>query len=399
MPTQFIYRAANSAGEVLQGRVSSASRAAALEDLHRQKLYPIELNEDSPRTAAGSKSRIGRRDAVGVWTRSMATLLSAGVNLERALSLTAAQTRNSEVALAVADIRSDVHKGLSLTAAMRRHSRLFGGVQVALIAAGEETGTLAVVMQRLADHLDEENEMRGRVRSALMYPAIMAFVTMLGLLIMVVFVVPRLADMLEDAGGTLPLSTRMLVGISGFMVTWWPLILAAAALLLWEFRRWSGVPANRMKWHAMRLRIPIAGDLEREMIAARFTRTIALLLANGTPILSALRIARAAVTNEFLAGAIDTAATGVSQGRRLTTELADVLPPEALQLMSVGEETGRLAELSLRAAESYESELARRIRTLIGFIEPALIIVFGGIVGFVAIAMLQAIYSINGRIS
>lgn len=333
-----------------------------------------------------------------LWTRGMATMLAAGITLERALSFSVAQTRNDDVGRAIVEIRADVHRGLSLAGAMRKYSRLFGSVHIALIAAGEETGALASVMHRLAAHLEEEAELKGKLRSALMYPAIMAFVTTLGLLVMMLFVVPRLAEMLGEAGGTLPPSTRLLIGMSGFFSTWWPLLIAAVALMGWEFRRWTGNPANRIRWHSARLRIPIAGEMEREFGAARFTRTLALLLSNGTPILSALRIARSSVANEFLGAAIERATTGVSQGRRMSAELAGVLPAGALQLLSVGEETGRLGELSLRAAESYESDLARRLRVSIGLIEPALILIFGGIVGFVALAMLQAIYSINGRL-
>ncbi len=399
MTTRFRYRAANPDGVVLEGSVSSQSRAAALEELRQKSLFPIELEEDSSAAPATTGlSRSSRSEALMLWTRGMATMLAAGITLERALSFSVAQTRNDDVRRGIVEIRADVHRGLSLAGAMRKHSRLFGTVHIALIAAGEETGALGSVMHRLAAHLEEEAELKGKLRSALMYPAIMAFVTTLGLLVMMLFVVPRLAQMLAESGGTLPPSTRLLIGMSGFFSTWWPLLFAAIALMVWEFRRWIANPANRIRWHSARLRIPIAGEMEREFGAARFTRTLALLLSNGTPILSALRIARSSVANEFLGAAIERATTGVSQGRRMSAELAGVLPSGALQLLSVGEETGRLGELSLRAAESYESDLARRLRVSIGLIEPALILIFGGIVGFVALAMLQAIYSINGRL-
>ncbi len=398
MTTRFRYRAANPDGDVLEGSLSSASRSAALEDLRRLSLVPIELEEAlAGRTKAPSGS-MNRAEAMKLWTRSMATMLGAGINLERALSFSGTQARSPEVSGAVNEIRADVHRGITLAAAMRKHARLFGTVHIALVAAGEETGSLGPVMDRLAAHLEEEAELRGKLRSALMYPAIMAFVTMLGLVVMVLFVIPRLAQMLNEAGGTLPLSTRILIGVSTFIATWWPLLVGVISLAVWEFRRWTKTPGNQARWHALRLRIPVVGEMEREFGAARFTRTLALLLSNGTPILSALRIARASVSNESLAAAIERATTGVSEGRRMSAELAGVLPPAALQLLSVGEETGKLGELSLRAAESYEADLARRLRVSIGLIEPALIVIFGGIVGFVAIAMLQAIYSINGRL-
>lgn len=398
MTTRFRYRAANPEGVVTEGNVSSQSRAAALDDLRRQKLFPIEIEEDKSTVISGMRGAIGRRAALVLWTRSLATMLGGGINLERALAFSSGQERNEEMARAIAAIRADVHRGVALSAAMRKHDRLFGGVQIALTAAGEETGALASVMAQLASHLEEEEELRKRLRSALLYPALLALVTMLGLLVMVVFVVPRLAAMLDEAGGTLPISARFLIGVSTFVLNWWPIGLAITLLIAWEFRRWTKVPANRARWHSMRLRIPVSGEMEREFATARFTRTFALLLSNGTPILSALRISRASVSNEFLGAALERAISGVSQGRGLSAELAGVLPPSALQLFSVGEESGRLGELSLRAAEGYEADLARRLRDSIALIEPALILVFGGIVGFVAIALLQAIYSINGRL-
>ncbi len=398
MTTRFRYRAANPEGDVLEGNLSSASRSAALEDLRRRSLVAIELEEDSAARAKAQRGSMNRAEAMKLWTRSMATMLAAGINLERALSFSGAQARSPEVAGAVNEIRADVHRGIALAAAMRKHARLFGTMHIALVSAGEETGSLAPVMDRLAAHLEEEAELRGKLQSALMYPAIMALVTMLGLVVMVLFVIPRLAQMLNEAGGTLPLSTRVLIGVSTFIATWWPLLVGVAVIAVWEFKRWTKTPGNRVRWHSVRLRIPVLGEMEREFGAARFTRTLALLLSNGTPILAALRIARSSVSNESLAAAIERATTGVSEGRRMSAELAGVLPPAALQLLSVGEETGKLGELSLRAAESYETDLARRLRVSIGLIEPALIVIFGGIVGFVAIAMLQAIYSINGRL-
>lgn len=399
MATEFVYRAANSAGDVLEGKVTSQSRASALEDLRRQNLFPIQIEEG----ARGRDHTVGRgsnrREAVRLWTRSMATLLGSGVTLERSLAFTVAQARNPDLTDALTAVRADVHAGVSLTTAMRKHARLFGNLHIALVAAGEETGALGAVMQRLADHMDEESELRGKIRTAMTYPAVMAIVTTVGLLVMVVFVIPRLADMLKDAGGTLPVSARLLIGGSSFAVTWWPLIAGVAAISMWEFRRWNRVPDNRRKWHARRLRLPVVGEIERELAAARFTRTLALLLSNGTGILAALRIARDGVPNEHLSAQIEKAAMGVSGGRKLSAELSGILPADALELIRVGEETGQLGKLSLRAAETYEADLGRRLRMLIGLIEPAFIVIFGGIVGFVAIAMLQAIYSINGRLS
>jgi type II secretory pathway component PulF len=399
MTKEFLYRAASPQGRILEGRVRSASRAEALEDLRRKELYPITIAVDTGKIAVAQKSGAKRNDAVRLWTRTMATMLEAGVSLERALAFSSAESRNKEVSASVSAIRGDVHQGTALAASMRKFPRLFGPVDTGIVAAGEETGTLASALGRLASYQEESAELQGKVRSALTYPAVMTFVTSMGLVIMTVFVIPRLASMLQDSGGTLPVSTIVLLAVSHAVAAWWPAMLALIALAGWEFQRWSRIPSNRMKWHEFRLRIPVTGDLEREFAAARFTRTFSVLLSSGSSILSALRIARATVSNAFIAAAITRAEGQVGEGRRLSVELAGVLPARAVQLLAVGEESGKLAQLSEKAAESYEKELARRLRAAIGLIEPALVIFFGAIIGFVAIAMLQAIYSINGHLT
>lgn len=337
-------------------------------------------------------------EALAVWTRVVATMLSAGVPLERALSFPVADVGNDLLGETVAGLRQDLRDGSSLAAAMRKQPRIFSTLYVAMVSAGEETGALDQVMGRLADNLDESAELRARVRGALLYPALMAFVAAIGVTVILLFVVPRFVAMLGEVGGALPLSTRLLIGLSDVVTRLWWVFMLLAALAFIAARRWIAVPSNRLQWDAVRLGLPVTGALERTQIAARFTRSMGLLQQSGIGILSSLRIARSGISNMAVAGSLERAAEGVAQGRRLGTELQGILPPLAIQLIALGEETGRLGELSLRAAESFERDVSRRLRTLIGLLEPVLIILFGLIVGFVALAMLQAIYSINANV-
>jgi type II secretory pathway component PulF len=267
-----------------------------------------------------------------------------------------------------------------------------------MVSAGEETGALDQVMARLADHLDEIAELRGRVRSALLYPALMAIVAGIGVTVILLFVVPRFAAMLSEVGGELPLSTRALMAMSGVVVKWWIVWIPLLALVILGVRRWMTSPDHRRTWHIARLSLPVTGQLERDYTTARFTRTLGLLLRSGVGLIPSLRIARSSVSNLAIGEAIERATAAVTQGKRLSAELHGALPPLAEQLIAVGEESGQLDELCLRASESYDRETSRRLRTLIGLIEPALILVFGLLVGFVALAMLQAVYSVNAQV-
>lgn len=399
MTISFRYRAAGADGRVVEGQLQSASRRAAIEDLRRQKLFPVDIVEVGAARSASRRVSSGLDEALALWTRTVATMLAAGITLERALAFSSADTGNATLGASTAEVRRDVESGSSFSAAMRRHPRVFSTVYVAMTEAGEESGALEQVMSRLADHLDEASELRATLRSALMYPALMAIVAGIGITVILMFVVPRFVEMVSDVGGTLPLSTRVLMWMSDVILGWWWVWIPLLAGAVWAVRSYLADPHNQRRWHGARLGLPVVGELERSHMTARFTRTLGLLLKSGTAVLPSLRIARSAVANIEMGAAIERAAEGVAQGKRLSSELTGVLPARAGQLMSVGEESGQLDEMCLRVADSYDREVTRRLRTLIGLVEPALILIFGLLVGFVALAMLQAIYSVNASIS
>ncbi len=392
---RYRYRAATAGGQVVEGVLQATSRQTVLEALHRQRLYPVAVEELGVGRPEGRRTRMGFRAAQTLWARNTATLLGAGLPLDRALAFTADNLGNDLVRDAIRRLRREVQGGASLADALAAQPAVFNPMFAAMASAGEATGQLDAVFDRLADHLEEGNELRSQVRSALVYPALMAAVAGLGVLVLLGFVVPRFIAILEDVGGTLPLSTRLLVGASGAVTAWWwlwlPLLAGAAYALATALRR----PEVRRAWHRSRLGWPWVGDLELRYATAQFARTLGLLLQSGLPILPALRIARSTIPNVALREGVERASAAVGEGGSLAQSLAETLPPLAVQMLAVGEESGRLEELCQRVAETYDGEVRQALRTLIALIEPAMIIVFGGLVGFVALAMLQAIYSIN----
>jgi type II secretory pathway component PulF len=389
------YRAATTTGAVVEGVVRAGSPRDALDELRRQTLVPVSVEPVAERTTgSGSMPRISRRDALATSMRTVATLLGAGMPLDRALDFAASHAGQADVAAAWRAVLTDVQSGVSFGESVRKQV-LFGTFAGAIVRAGEESGQLDSALARLADHFERTNELASQLRGALLYPMLMGVVSSVGVVVLLAFVVPRFVAMLADVGGTLPLSTRMLVGASSVVTRgWWiwgPLLL----LLIFGTRQWLMDPANRKRWHAARLRIPVAGPVEAMVQTSRFARALGVLLKSGTPMLNALRLAREVMRNDALAGGIDEAVAAVGRGDRVADALAGHLPPLAVQLLAAGEESGNLDAMCERVADVYDGDVQRSLRTLVRLVEPVLIVTFGLVVGFIALAMLQAMYSIN----
>jgi general secretion pathway protein F len=395
MIAQYQYRAATAEGQVVEGVLQSASRQAVLEALHRQRLFPVAVTEVSAVRRAGRKSRMSTGAALALWARNTATLLGAGLPLDESLRFTTDFAGNVTVSEALRRLRRQLQGGTDLADALAAQPRVFSPIFSAMVSAGQATGQLDLVFGRLAAHLEERAELRSQVRSALLYPALMSVVAAGGVLVLLGFVVPRFTAMLAEMGGTLPLSTRLLVATSDALVRWWWIWLPLSAAAVYGVATAIRRPEVQRRWHGARLSWPVIGDLELSYVTAQFTRTLGVLLQSGVPILPALRIARIAVSNVRVKDGLERAATAVGEGGALAAAVADTLPGLATQMLAVGEQSGRLDELALRVADAYDTEVRRTMRTLVSLIEPAMIILFGGLVGFVALAMLQAIYSIN----
>lgn len=380
---------------MVEGVMQASSRQLVLDGLRRQQLYPVRVDESPVAAASSAGRRLGRQAAVVLWARNAATLLAAGVPLDRALGFTAQYAGHDGLAEAVRDVRSAVQGGSTLADALARQPRYFDALFVVMVSAGESSGALDVVFGQLSQQLEEGAELTSQVRSTLLYPAIMAVVAVIGVGVLLGFVIPRFATVLADMGGKLPLSTRFLLGVSHVLSVWWWLWLMVAVGVAVAVPQLLGRPGMRRRFHAARLGWPYVGDIERKFSTARVARTLGLLLKSGVPVLPALKIARASATNLVVREGLDGAAAAVAEGSALAPALAGILPPLAVQMMAVGEESGRLDELCLRIAESYDGEVRRAMRTAVTLIEPAMILTFGTLVGFIALAMLQAIYGID----
>ncbi len=398
MSTRFRYRASTHRGEVVEGVSEASTRDQLLTQLRERELHVVSIEEVAPARRLGG-GRFRREAAVTRWSRSFAALLGAAMPLERALRVSAEQSGHEGLARVLGEVREAVHAGQSLSDALSRHPRWFGAVMPAMARAGEASGALGEVFEQVADYLEEVAELRSQVRSALIYPALMAAVAAVGVAVLLLFVVPRFAGILEDFGGTMPLTTRVLIATGAFVGRFWWLLLGILLVSVLGGREWLRRPANRLRWHRSRLTWPLLGDLELKVLAARFTRTLGLLLTHGLPLLPSLRIARASVENLHVGQGLERGTAAVAEGHPLAESVRKTLPPVAVEMLAVGEESGQLDGMCVRVADTYDKEVRRTVKVAVSLLEPAMIIVFGVLVGLIALAMLQAIYSVNINLS
>ncbi|HEY0809922.1 MAG TPA: type II secretion system F family protein [Longimicrobiales bacterium] len=397
MSVAFRYRAATPDGVVLEGISHTGSRAAALEELRLKRLYVIEVEEanDHARRVPSALRLRARSQLLAIWTRNLAVLLAAHIPLDRSRAITAGQTTDAELTAVTQTLCQRVRAGLPFSDALAEHPAWFGAADVALVAAGEESGALANVLERMADYREQAAELRAHVVSTSLYPLLMALVTCLGVLVLMIWVVPRFADAIGGLGQELPFTTRVLVGVSNVLARTWWIWLMVLVLAPWGIRRALRAENVRMRFHRARLQWPLVGRLEQRYIAAGFTRTLAILLQSGVPLLSALRFAQAALTNLSVHEAMRRGVAAVAEGTPLSSALSGVLPRVATEMIAVGEETSRLPDMCARVAALYDAEVRRVLRRAVSLIEPAMILTFGLLVAFVALAMLQAIYNLN----
>lgn len=400
----FTYEAVTAVGKTVKGVQEAPSAHRAEESLRSRGLHPLEVAAASGPEAApeGSATKLrfrSRRADVTRMIRYLATLLGSGFTLDRALEAVAARVLRRDVAEATRAVRSAVRSGSELSEAMAEHAGIFPALSIGMIRAGERGGDLAPALERLADHLEREQELRSRLVSSLTYPAVMVLIGGIAVLVLVLYVLPRFVVILQDAGAALPATTSFILGASGFVGRWWPALLAGGLATGATAYLYLRSEAGRDRAAAAMLRMPIVGPLRRRVAAARFGRSLASLLESGLPILDALRTASESMGDPAAAAEVDRARAAVRDGESLTAAFAGspAFPELFLEMVALGEEGGRLPKMLHRAATVAERELERRLERMVRLVEPALVVVFGGIVALIALSLLQAIYGVRLR--
>ena len=399
----FQYKAANVSGDVVQGEMEAVNQDAVIRQLQAQGHIPIRAEEvtpsepgDTPSVFKFQRRRPGRRE-VSVFTIELATLLKAGLTLEKALEMLVSLVDKSPFRGVLEGLLADVRGGAFLSAALESHDRLFSRFYRNMVKAGEASGALDAALARLAEFMERSRELRDSVLSALLYPAVLVGVGVVSMAIILGLVIPKISEMFAEAGQQLPWFTQLVVA-SGNVVQnyWWAMALAVVGVYVYMRGQYAD-PVSRLRWDGRLLHVPIVGDLIGRLEAARFTRTLGTLLGNGVPLLDAIAIAKEVVANQVIAEGIRRVAERVRQGEGLARPLTEarVFPPLAGHLMQVGEESGNLESMLMQLAQIYEREVQSALRRLMAVLEPALILGLAVVIAAIIMSMVIAIFSIN----
>ncbi|HET7873906.1 MAG TPA: type II secretion system F family protein [Methylomirabilota bacterium] len=399
----FVYRAADREGQTIDGVMDAPDVRAVVERLQRDAYFPIEVSAQTPgagllglpRSLLGG--RISGRDLLA-FTQQLANLLEAGVPLDRALAMLEELTPNRRLRAIAGDVLRSVRGGSSLTEALsRHHPRPFSRLYINMVRAGERGGVLEQTLRRLAGFLEEAQELREAVVSALIYPCLLTAVGGAAVVFLLTFVIPRFADIFRDLGQAMPLPTRVLLAVSGAVQEHWWLLAVAVIAGVAACRLALATPWARWHWDRLVLRLPLVGPLVLGTETARFARVLGTLLKSGVPVLTALEVVADLSSNQVVVQGITRVADGVRRGVGMAALMAgsEAFPPLAVYLVRVGEETGRLEDLLLKIAADFESAVRRLVKRLIALLEPGIILIVGLLIGFIVVALLMAIFSLT----
>ncbi len=398
------YRALRSAGDEVTGVVDADTDRDARLKLRQSGVYVTEVAEVRPgrrpgRLPAWLSLRLRRRsiEDVAVITRQFATLVGAGVPLVDVLTVVIEQASTKRLEIVLRDLRDKVIKGTSLADALMLHPDYFGDMYVNMVRAGEASGRLASIFESLAAYGERRSMLKGRVSAALIYPAILAVVSVAVVIFLVTRVVPRFAGLMERAGKALPLPTAILMGVSTFMREkfWLLLGVLIAAVVIWKaLLRWE--PFHR-RVDELKLRLPLVGGLLRKQLVSYFATTLGTLLASGIRVSEALAIVRRVMENRVFVSAIDDLNTEIRAGRDIATTLrkGGIFPPLVSYMIAVGERSGRLEEMLRMISRSYEQEITISLQKLVAVLEPAIVVVMAGVVAFIVVSILLPILSLS----
>ena len=396
----FVYRAADRRGQTIDGVMEAADARAVVERLQKDAYFPIRVAAQAERTrwfALGVSTRVGQRDLLA-FTQQVATLVESGLPLDRALAIQEELAQSQRLKAIVTDLLNSVRGGSSLSEALaKHHPRPFSRLYINMVRAGEKGGVLEVTLRRLAEFLEARAAFADALVSALAYPAVILSVGIGAIMFLMTFVIPRFATIFADLGQAVPLPTQILLSISaGFQQYWWVLVLAIlAAVLAW--RVWTGTPEGRLAWDARLLRLPLVGRISTRVETARFARTLGTMLKSGVPVMGALAVVGDMMTNQAFGRALGRLADGVKRGGTIAAGMqAEArFPVLAVHMVRVGEETGRLEDMLLKVADTFENDVRTELKRVLGLLEPAIILCMGMLVAFIVVAMLLAIFSIN----
>ena len=398
----FIFKAMDFAGAKASGEVDAESKQVVADQLKARGLVVLEIADKHTSREIqlpwGNKIKAAE---LTIMTRQLSTMVSSGMTILRALYVLEAQTENKKLTEIIAQIRKDVEAGLPLSDALARHPKQFSPLFVAMTRAGETGGMLDASLLRVADQLEKEDSLRRQVKSAMTYPAVVMSFAGLVLIALVAFIVPVFVSVFKSFGGDLPPITKFTVMLSHAVTGYWWLLIIIAFTVVTTFKRWKRSTRGRAQWDTFRLKIPMKiGDIVQKIALARWSRTLSALVTAGVPILQALEITGQTAGNHVIEKAMDGVIANVRAGGTIAAPLADVavFPGMVCSMLAVGEETGALDTMLTKIADFYEDQVDAAVKQLTSILEPIMIVLVGGIVGFIVIAMYMPLFKVYDSI-
>ena len=390
----FEYTARNLKGDLVKDQVDLPTKDDVVAHLRKNRLVVVQVRQAAravsiPRLGGGVKTR----DVV-IFTRQFATMINAGLPLVQALDILAQQTENKTLAGVTRQVVYDVESGQTLADALRKHPKAFSDLYVNMVAAGEAGGILDTILQRLAQFLEKNDAIVRKVKGAMVYPAVIMSVAAIAVTVLLIFVIPTFQNMFASAGIELPLPTRIVIGLSSALKSYWWLMIAAIALILFSIARYYKTAAGRLQIDAFMLRVPVLGDVLRKSAVSRFTRTLGTLISSGVSILDGLEITARTAGNMVIHNAVMESRQSIASGDTIAAPLqrSKVFPPMVISMIAVGEQTGGLDEMLSKIADFYDEEVDAAVGTLLSLMEPIMIVVLGVIVGGMVVAMYLPIF-------
>jgi len=395
----FAYRVLDAKGAQSNGEVEGDNKAAVAANLRGKGFTVLDVNEIkigfAQRDILSAMQRVKPKDLT-IFSRQFATMVNSGLSMLRCLYILEEQTENKKLAGVIGQIKDDVEAGISLSDALEKHPKVFSKLYVSMVRAGELGGILDEVLNRLAQQLEKDDSIRRAVKSAMVYPILIASFAIIVLMGMVLFLIPIFAGMYNDLGGKLPALTRVMVSLSNVVKGDWFIVFPGIIGVIWGIRYLKRTPQGTANWDRAKLHIPMGiGEIIRKLAVARFSRTLGTLITSGVPILQALEITGQASGNTVIENAMTSVQTSVKEGQSITAPLekASVFPAMVTQMIAVGEETGSLDAMLGKIADFYEDEVNASVKALTSILEPIMMVGVGAIVGLVVISMYLPIFN------
>lgn len=394
----FEYKGITQGGKTVRATIDADNIRNARAKLKKEGIFVVELR-DKAKAKQAARKKISTSGGVSVqdraaMTRQLATLLKANIPLVESLGAVADQVENPTLKEAIADIKNMVNEGVAFNKGLQKYPKIFNKIYVTMCEAGEASGTLDVILLRLAEFTEAENELNAKIKSAMLYPIIMVIFVNIMLAVMFIFVIPKMQAVFESAELELPWYTQLVIGISGFMVNYWWGILVGLVGSVFLFRNWKNSESGSKTWDRIVLKTPIVGKLARMIAVSRFTRTLATLLTGGVPMLQAMDIVKNVVGNSVLASAIEEARNNISEGESIAVPLkrSEQFPPIVTHMINIGEKTGELENMLTQVSDSYDFQVKTQIGGLTALLEPVMIIMMGGVIGIIVFSIMVPMF-------